>query len=108
MKIKVTQYGYPSDPDGDTLTEEGWGAWDNKLTEDGCALTNQALIELSEDMLMLPFYWIKIDFKNGTAPLVRQYQDKAPESDARVDLYMPSGFDKFLPDAAEVTNLGKN
>jgi hypothetical protein len=47
--------------------------------------------------------WVRVDFKDGTAPLARQYQDRAPEKEPRCDLYMPGGFNKRFPDYAEVT-----
>jgi hypothetical protein len=31
--------------------------------------------------------------------------DRAPESDMRADLYMPHGFDRRLPDCADVSLL---
>jgi len=98
-RLLVTQYGWKEDPYGDTLTREGWGAWGNKLTIDACALTDSAV----ELIRAKPMDWIKVDFKDGTAPLARQYQDRAPEKEPRCDLYMPEGFNKRFPDYAEVT-----
>ena len=98
MECQVTQYGYHGDPDGDSLTEGGWGAWNNKLTEDGCALT----ASLAAKLAIEPLKWVHITFNNGCAPLMRQYQDKAPEGNDRCDLYMPSGFNTFIPDTADI------
>lgn len=95
---KITQYG-PSiksggwDPDGDSSTDAGWGCWGNKLTIDACALTDKEV----ENIDAYKLCWVEIDFQNGTRPLVRQYQDRAPEDEARCDLYMLQE-DKNLPD----------
>lgn len=97
MRIKTTQYGYPNDEDGDTLTKEGWGCWGNKLTAAGCALTKSAENLLGATKLC----WLKITYSTGVI-LYRQWQDRAPEADDRLDLYQPQGFDKTLPDYADV------
>lgn len=95
--IKITQYGYSNDPDGDTLTREGWGCWGNKLDANGCALTKSA-----EDAIgALKLCWLEITFTNGVV-MQRQWQDRAPESDPRLDLYQPQGFDRTLPDFGTV------
>lgn len=98
MKTKITQFGYNDDPYADTLTEEGWGAFGNKLTQDACALTASLVAKLG----IKPMQWVRINFANGTVPMVRQFQDRAPESDDRCDLYMPTGYDPFIPDEADV------
>jgi hypothetical protein len=104
MKIFVTQYGYPHDECGDSLTEAGWGAWDNKLTDASCALN-----KLAQNALGLTSKnhgaKLQIDFGNGVV-LVRFWDDIAPETDKpRLDLYQPSGFNKSYPDYGNVTVL---
>ncbi len=100
MKLKVTQYGYPNDECGDTLTEQGWGFRDNKLNEKSCALTVSAQRLLG----VKAFQPIKIDFGNGLV-LIRNFDDRAPQGEPRVDLYMPKGMNKSLPDYAMVSVL---
>ena|ERR1700760_991531 len=98
MRIRVTQYGFPKDPDGNTLTSQDWGNVGNKLTINGCALTDQAknLLGVKE------MDWIFLYFENGIA-MCRQFQDRAPEDEPRIYLYVPHGWDAYLPDFAEVS-----
>lgn len=103
MKIRITQYGYPSDPYWDTNTKfKKLGAWDNTLTEDACALTDEARRVLGA----VPLDWCMITFPDGRT-MKRQFQDRAPESEARLDLYMPNGYDPSIPDYAEVELVRK-
>lgn len=110
MILTITEYGYKKDSTPDKLTEKGWGCWQNQLTIDGCALTDESRDALGATKLC----WLRIDFKNGTQPLIRQWQDRAPEqgkdpkkpfyvkNPLRCDLYMPTGYDPFIPDEADV------
>lgn len=98
MKIELTQYGYTNDPDGDTLTREGWGAWGNQLSAVSCALKRSTAKELGAK----PRDKIKITF--GGASIYRFWDDVIPEVDlgSRCDLYQPKGFDDTLPDQADI------
>lgn len=95
--MKITQYGWATDPDGDTLTREGFGCWGNKLDAHGCALTKSAEAAVGATKLC----WLQVTFPGGKT-LIRQWQDRAPEADPRLDLYQPQGFDKTLPDFGTV------
>jgi hypothetical protein len=98
MRVKVTQYGYPNDPDSDSLTEAQMGAWNNKLKKDSCALTKATVEELGAQK----FDTILLTFDDGST-ITRSYDDKAPESDPRVDLYMPERFDSSIADYADAS-----
>lgn len=100
--IPITQYGKSKkvggwDPQGDDETDKGFGAWGNLLTLQGCALSDKAVAALGIKRLG----WLTITFPNGTA-LCRQYQDRAPEDDIRVDVYEPWGFVVNRPDRGDV------
>jgi hypothetical protein len=96
----LTQYGYANDPDADTLTREGWGAWDNKLTATSCALKRSTAQEIGAT----PRCKIKIPIGAGKC-LYRFWDDVVPESDKgdRCDLYQPNGFDNSLPDESDIS-----
>ncbi len=106
MRIKITQYGYPGDPYADSFTEAGWGGWGNRLSGGSCALTDGAVQSLGLTKARHGAK-LQIDFtkeKGGhTLRLIRFWDDRAPEAEPRCDLYQPRGFDKSLPDFAEVT-----
>lgn len=108
MKIQLTQYGYKNDPDGDSLTRAGWGAWDNKLSASSCALKRSTAQQLGAN----PRCKIQIELPTGHF-LYRWWDDVIPESDpgARCDLYQPLGFDNSLPDIATIsviTDIGSS
>lgn len=106
MHVQVTGYG-PStkvggwDKFSDPGTDMGYGAFGNKLNASSCALTHPVVDGLS----LKQGDWVNIDF--GTWIMKRRYDDRAmwsnPNANARVDLYMYVGFDKTIPDYAEVT-----
>lgn len=98
MKIKITQYGYESDPYMDSNTAHKIGMADNTLDSGSCALTKVAQGLLGATL----FKVVRIDFGNGLVQY-RRFDDRAPETEARIDLYNPKGFDKSLPDFADVT-----
>lgn len=98
MRIKITQYGFPSDPYMDPDTAKRIGNRDNHLTTASCAITDSALKDLGAangDVLRIIF--------NADVEFFRRIDDTAPESDPRIDLFQPNGFDKSLPDYADVT-----
>jgi hypothetical protein len=100
MKVELTQFGYPGDPDADTLTEENFGAWDNQLSATSCALKRSTAKVLGA----WPRCKIQILLPSGT-DLYRFWDDVIPESDpgARCDLFQPKGFDETLPDIADIS-----
>jgi hypothetical protein len=78
ISMRLTQYGYPHDPDGDSETRKGHGAYRH--------LQAGASIKLK-----------------GGGTLTRRIDDRAPERGRRADLYQPGGFNRQLPDYADVT-----
>jgi hypothetical protein len=100
-RMKITHYGEPNDPYGDTLTREGWGNANNRLTLDACALTKSAKMILDAK----EYDWLEIDFGNGTI-IKKQYQDFAPEAEERLDIYNPGGLKLGYPDYANVSVVG--
>ena len=99
--MRITQYGYNDDPYMDSKTERRIGGWDNVLNAESCALTDAAvkLLELTQANRGAK---LQVVFTNG-ATIFRRWDDRAPEANARLDLYQPQGFDKSLPDFATVT-----
>jgi hypothetical protein len=96
--MKITQYGYADDPYMDSDTRKGDGAY-HKLEEDiSCAITDSARAALGAHK----HAWVEIKFAGG-GTLFRRIDDRAPEGDKRVDLYMPKGFQHGLADYADVT-----
>lgn len=100
MKVELTQFGYPNDPDGDTLTRENWGAWGNQLSAVSCALKRSTAKELGAT----PRCKIKIVLGPDSV-LYRWWDDVIPEVDPgdRCDLFQPKGFDATLPDRADIS-----
>lgn len=101
--IRITQYGLSVkaggwDTYGDSLTDKGFGCFGNKLTAQGCALTKGAQEALGATKLC----WLQVKFSNGIVH-VRQFQDRAPEDEERLDEYNPEAFIKDQPDYAEVS-----
>ena len=97
MKMKITQYGYPGDRDGDSDTRAGKGAYHPLEKGVSCALTDSAREALGASR----HTWVKISFDGGGS-LVRRVDDRAPEADKRCDLYNPGGFEHALGDFADV------
>lgn len=104
MKIKITQYGLSRsaggwDPDGDSETDQWLGNMGNILNTSSCAITDSAMKDLGAkhgDLLQIVF-----DTKHV---YYRRIDDRAPEADARVDMFFPFAFDKSIPaDYADVT-----
>ena len=68
------------------------------------ALTDSGLsaLGLSRSQVRSEHPWIDIKLRGGGV-LERRIDDRAPESNMRADLYQPGGFDRRLPDYADVT-----
>jgi hypothetical protein len=98
MRMRITQYGYADDATPDSNTEAGRGAFHSLDPDVSIALTKSAQKALGAK----PGDWIKIEFKSGGTQ-VRRFDDRAPEKQARVDLYNPRGFVKGLDDYANVS-----
>jgi hypothetical protein len=105
VKMKLTQYGYPGDPYMDSYTAKGQGAYHDLEKGISCALTDSAKSALGATKRC----WLRISFPSGGS-IVRRYDDRAPQSDHRCDLYMLTGFDASYPDYAtvEVTSAPLN
>ena len=104
VNMKLTQYGYANDPYGDSDTRRGLGAYSNLAANRAVALTDAGLAALGMTKAEVhkdhPF--VDIHLKGGGV-LTRRVDDRAPEKDLRTDMYMPSGFNKSLPDHADIT-----
>jgi hypothetical protein len=103
VSVKLTQYGYPHDPYSDSETRKGNGAYSKLQRERSVALTDSALAALGISRMFVrrehPYIDIKI---KGGGVLHRRIDDRAPERDKRADLYQPGGFDRHLPDRADI------
>lgn len=103
VTMKLTQYGYPNDPYSDSETRKGNGAYHRLVTGESVAMTDSGLRALGltrSDVRHSPF-WVQIKLRGG-GTLERRIDDRAPERDMRADLYQPGGFDRRLPDYADV------
>ncbi len=103
VNMKLTQYGYPNDPYTDSNTRAGRGAYRN-LDKDSMAITDSGLaaLGLSRQLVRREETWVNIKTKGGGS-LQRRIDDRAPQGEYRADLYMPRGFDRSLPDYADVS-----
>jgi hypothetical protein len=103
VNMKLTQYGYPNDPYTDSNTRAGRGAY-RHLDKDSMAITDSglAILGLSRQHVRTYETWVDIKTKGGGS-LARRIDDRAPQGEYRADLYMPRGFDRSLPDRADVT-----
>jgi len=103
VQMKLTQYGYPNDPYSDSETRKGHGAYHSLVANESVAMTDSGLRALGlsrSDVRRSPF-WVDISLRGG-GTLHRRIDDRAPERDMRADLYQPGGFDRRLPDHADV------
>ena len=103
VQMKLTQYGYPNDPYTDSETRKGHGAYHSLVANESVAMTDSGLRALGlsrSDVRRSPF-WVDISLRGGGV-LHRRIDDRAPERDMRADLYQPGGFDRKLPDYADV------
>jgi hypothetical protein len=103
LRMQLTQYGYRNDPYMDSYTRRGEGAYHN-LRPSSVALTDSALaaLGLTRTMVRRTSPWVDIKLPGGGV-LHRQVDDRAPERNRRADLYEPGGFDRRLPDYADVS-----
>jgi hypothetical protein len=108
VNMKLTQYGYPNDPYGDSETRKGHGAYSNLAKNRSVAMTDSGLASLHLTRLMVrkEHPWVDIHLKGG-GTMTRRIDDRAPERDRRTDLYMPQGFNRKLGDYANITLHGK-
>ncbi|HTL35014.1 MAG TPA: hypothetical protein VL326_17925 [Kofleriaceae bacterium] len=102
INMKLTQYGYRNDPYMDSETRRGHGAYHN-LRSESMAITDSGLraLGLSRRDVRGGNHWVEIRLRGGGV-LHRRIDDRAPERDMRADLYQPRGFDRHLPDRADV------
>ncbi|MBX3158171.1 MAG: hypothetical protein KF773_19545 [Deltaproteobacteria bacterium] len=103
INMKLTQYGYPNDPYSDSETRKGNGAYHKLRAQESLALTDSALgaLGLSRSEVRRNSHWVDIRLKGGGV-LHRRIDDRAPQREMRADLYQPGGFDRSLPDHADV------
>lgn len=103
VSMKLTQYGYPHDPYSDSETRKGHGAYRN-LDQDSFAMTDSGLraLGLTRAGVRAHPTWVDIKLRGGGV-LTRRIDDRAPERDKRADLYMPHGFNRSLPDRADIS-----
>lgn len=103
INMKLTQYGYPNDPYTDSETRKGNGAYHKLHANESIALTDSALVALglSRSQVRRESHWVDIRIKGGGV-LHRRIDDRAPQREMRADLYQPGGFDRRLPDRADV------
>jgi hypothetical protein len=101
-RTRITQYAYPGDPTPDKDTAAGRGAFHHLEPGVSVALTDSAAKYLG----VKHGDWLKITWADGGTQ-VRRYDDRAPEKEARVDLYNPRGKDDSLADYANVTKISR-
>ena len=101
--MQLTQFGYRNDPYMDSETRKGHGAYHN-LHSDSIALTDSGLraLGLSRSQVRHSVFYVDVKLRGG-GTMVRRIDDRAPERNMRADLYMPGGFDRHLPDRADVS-----
>ena len=122
--MKTTQYGLSAraggwDPDGDSGTDQWQGNRGNTLNLSSCALTESAEEALSETLTSLdprrlfsqgqmirgrlaPGTLLKITYPDARIVLFRTFDDRAPESDPRLDIFNPFAFNHGIPDMGNV------
>ena len=104
VRMQMTQFGYRNDPYMDSETRKGHGAYSNLASGRSIALTDSALASLgfTKAQVRRTHPWVDIHLKGGGV-LTRRVDDRAPERNKRVDMYMPGGFSRSLPGYADVT-----
>ncbi len=103
VSMRLTQYGYRNDPYMDSETRRGHGAYHHLSADTSVALTDSGLraLGLTRSQVRHGSYWVDINLRGG-GTLLRRIDDRAPERNKRADLYQPRGFDRHLPDYADV------
>lgn len=104
VQMQLTQYGYPHDPYSDSETRKGHGAYHALAANESLAMTDSGLraLGLSRATVRSTHPWVDIKLRGG-GTVERRIDDRAPESNMRADLYQPGGFDRSLPDYADVS-----
>ena len=104
VSMRLTQFGYPGDPYSDSETRKGHGAYHSLHRDQSVALTDSALhsLGLTRSQVRHSTQWVDIKLRGG-GTITRRIDDRAPERDRRADLYQPHGFDRRLPDHADVS-----
>lgn len=106
LRVKITQYGLSKKAHGwDGVGDSGTDAWlgnhGNKLIDGfSCALTERA----QELLGCVAGALILITFDDGTTQ-VRRFDDRAPEADARLDMFNAYRMRPQGSDYAEVSLL---
>jgi hypothetical protein len=106
VDMRLTQYGYPNDPYTDSNTRAGRGAYRNLERGESMAITDSGLaaLGLTRQDVRRNEHWVDIRRRGGGGILTtRRIDDRAPQRDMRADLYNPGGFDRSMPDYADVT-----
>ncbi len=103
INMKLTQYGYPNDPYSDSETRKGHGAYRNLDRDASLAITDSGLraLGLTRSQVRSTPTWVELRLRGGGV-LHRRIDDRAPQREMRADLYQPRGFDRSLPDHADV------
>ena len=105
IDMKLTQYGYRNDPYMDSQTAKGNGAYRRLEEHESIALTDSALraLGVTKDQVRRTSMYVDVfNRKGGGLITTRRIDDRAPQSEMRADLYQPGGFDRSLPDYADV------
>jgi hypothetical protein len=106
FRVQLTQYGYRNDPYMDSQTRRGNGAYHHLVRDQSVALTDSTLrgLGLTRHEAMHGDHWVQLQLRGGGV-LTRRIDDRAPERNRRADLYQPGGFDRRLPDRADIRLL---
>lgn len=105
INMKLTQYGYKTDPYMDSQTAKGNGAYRRLQEHESIAMTDSALQALGvtrEQVRRNSVYVDVFNRKGGGLLTTRRIDDRAPQREMRADLYQPGGFNHSLPDSANV------
>lgn len=97
---KVTSYGYSGDPNTDSNSRNGVGAWDNKLTADSVAVSPDVEQQLTAAGVQ-PNDWVNLQLSDGST-VRKQWSDRTANDKTaaklglqplrgRWDFYSPGG-----------------
>jgi hypothetical protein len=106
FRVQLTQFGYRNDPYMDSETRRGNGAYHHLVRDQSVALTDSTLhaLGLTRRQAAHGDHWVELRLRGGGV-LTRRIDDRAPERNRRADLYEPRGFDRHLPDHADIRLL---